>query len=267
MNIITIFAGLMVIPKIIHYCWFGGNPLPKNLKKYIDGWKEKLPDYDIIEWNETNFDIDNSIPYVKEAYAAKKFAFVSDYVRIWALFNYGGVYFDTDVEVLRPFDQYLKDRVLVFGFEFDRLLTTAFIACSNQNAFIKEFLESYNGRRFILEDGRYDMSTINEHLSNQAERWGVDLNKDEEQIFGDGLITYPQEIFSGFDVKNWHPKITEKTCTVHHMAASWVTSKKKFYFGTIFFLQKILGYKLYDKLKSWFTIKFRKNETNEQSDS
>ena len=93
----------IMIPKIIHYCWFGRNPLPELAQKCIASWKKYLPDYEIKEWNEDNFDV-NIIPYTAEAYAAKKYAFVSDYARFWILYKYGGIYFDTDVEVIRPID-------------------------------------------------------------------------------------------------------------------------------------------------------------------
>ena len=96
-----------MIPKIIHYCWFGRNPLPESAKKCIDSWRKFLPDYEIKEWNEDNFDV-NIIPYTQQAYEAKKYAFVSDYARFWILYHHGGVYFDTDVEVIRPMDDIIK---------------------------------------------------------------------------------------------------------------------------------------------------------------
>ena len=96
-----------MIPKVIHYCWFGGNPLPELAKICIDSWKKYLPDYEIKEWNETNFDLD-SCEYIREAYNCKKWAFVSDYARFWILYNYGGLYFDTDVEILNPLDDIIK---------------------------------------------------------------------------------------------------------------------------------------------------------------
>ena len=99
-----------MIPKIIHYCWFGGKELPNLAEKCIASWKKQLPDYKIICWSEENFDIDNSVPYLKEAYSKKKFAFVSDYVRLYALYNYGGIYLDTDVEVIRDFSPLLNDK-------------------------------------------------------------------------------------------------------------------------------------------------------------
>lgn len=98
-----------MIPKIIHYCWFGGNPLPELAQKCIASWKKFLPDYEIKEWNESNYDV-RKIPYIEQAYNAKKYAFVSDYARFDILYQYGGIYFDTDVEVIKPFDEILKRR-------------------------------------------------------------------------------------------------------------------------------------------------------------
>ena len=106
-----------MIPKIIHYCWFGRNPLPELARKCIASWRKYLPDYEIKEWNEDNFDV-NIIPYTAEAYAQKKYAFVSDYARFWILYRYGGIYFDTDVEVIRPLDDIIA-RGCFMGFETD----------------------------------------------------------------------------------------------------------------------------------------------------
>ena len=92
-----------MIPKIIHYCWFGRKPLPPLAVKCIESWKKYLPDYTIKEWNEDNFDI-NIVPYTREAYEVGKYAFVSDYARFYILYHHGGLYFDTDVEVIRPMD-------------------------------------------------------------------------------------------------------------------------------------------------------------------
>lgn len=97
-----------MIPKVINYCWFGGNPLPASAQKCIASWRKYLPDYEIKEWNESNFDV-NIIPYTAEAYKAKKYAFVSDYARFWILYRYGGLYFDTDVEVIRNMDDIIAN--------------------------------------------------------------------------------------------------------------------------------------------------------------
>lgn len=241
-----------MIPKIIHYCWFGnGGEKPVDVQNYISGWKKVLPDYDFIEWNESNFDVNSAPTYVREAYECKKYAFVSDYARIKALSEHGGVYFDTDIEVLRRFDDLLENRDMVLGFESDQSLETAFIACCKNHPFIIEFLNTYNGRKFIQEDGSYDMSVINEHFSRLAKQWGVDFDNEGFQELQDGKIAiYPRDYFAAFDIGNWHVKVTDNTYTVHHMNASWGNKSLKLYFRVIYMLQKILGYDGYDKLKA-----------------
>ncbi|MCD8119241.1 MAG: glycosyl transferase [Lachnospiraceae bacterium] len=242
-----------MIPRIVHYCWFGRNPKPKNIEKYIRGWKEILFDYEFKEWNEENFDIENSIPYVKQAYAAEKYAFVSDYVRIYALYEYGGIYLDTDVEIMQRFENYLEGKSLVTGFESDRSLLTAFIAADKNNSIIKEFFDSYQQRDFILKDGKLDLTPINVGFSALMAQKGIDLDINEYQELPGGIAVYPIEIFCGFDVSNWHECMTKNTVMVHHMNASWVDGKGKLYFNTITFLQSILGYRTYDLLKKHYT--------------
>ena len=240
------------IPKIVHYCWFGKGEKPDNIKAYIETWKANMPDYTFMEWNEQNFDVEHSIPYVGQAYEAKKYAFVSDYVRIQALYQYGGVYFDTDVEVKKPFEEFLEDKSMVLGFESERSLLTAFIAVEKEHPFMGEFLQTYKERNFLKEDGSYDMLVINDGFSRLMENKGVDLNRNEYQELQGDIVIYPIEYFCGFDVNNWHESITDKTCTVHYMNSSWVSGKQGMKRKIIYTLQKILGYKNYDKLKGIF---------------
>lgn len=240
------------IPKIVHYCWFGNGEKPDNIKAYIETWKANMPDYTFMEWNEQNFDVEHSIPYVRQAYEAKKYAFVSDYARIQALYQYGGIYFDTDIEVKKPFEEFLEDKSMVLGFESERSLLTAFIAVEKEHSYMKEFLETYQKRNFINEDGSYDMLVINDGFSRLMENKGVDLDRNEYQELPGNIAVYPIEYFCGFDVNNWHESITEKTCTVHYMNSSWVSGKQGMKRKIIYTLQKILGYKNYDKLKGLF---------------
>lgn len=240
------------IPKIVHYCWFGNGEKPDNIKAYIETWKKNMPEYTFMEWNEQNFDVKNSIPYVRQAYEAKKYAFVSDYARIQALYEYGGIYFDTDIEVKKSFEEYLEDKSMVLGFESERSLLTAFIAVEKEHPYMKEFLESYKDRNFIKEDGSYDMLVINEGFSTLMERKGVDLDRNEYQEPEKNIVVYPIEYFCGFDVTNWHEAITDKTCTVHYMNSSWVSGTQGMKRKVIYTLQKILGYKNYDKMKQMF---------------
>ncbi len=249
------------IPKIIQYCWFGKGEKPADIQAYISGWKKKLPDYEFIEWNEDNFNIETAPMYVREAYSVRKFAFVSDYARIRGLCEKGGIYLDTDIEIVRNFDEYLEGRELVLGFESDKSLETAFIACNPGNELIKGFCDTYNDRKFIKPDGSYDMSVINEHFSAFLQKEiGIDLSDESLRTMQDGKIAiYPRDYFAAFDITNWHIKPTKNTCTIHHMNASWSSGKKKVYFGVIRFLQKILGTKGYDKLKGLYDKVKKKN--------
>lgn len=244
------------IPKIIHYCWFGGGEKPQEVRNCIASWKEKMPDYEFMEWNESNFDVSEAIPYVRQAYEAKKYAFVSDYVRIQALYRFGGVYFDTDVEVLKPFEKYLEENSMLLGFESERSLLTAFIATEKEHPYIREFLAAYQSRTFRNEDGSYDLTVINKGFSELMESKGVDLNRNEYQKVTGEIEVYPIEYFCGFDISNWHEAVTDKTYTVHHMAGSWVGRSSNLKKKLIKLVQTVIGYKNYDKLRR--TLKGKK---------
>lgn len=213
----------MSIPKKIHYCWFGLNPLPPLAKKRIDSWKKHCPDYEIKEWNENNFDI-NINKYVKEAYDAKKYAFVSDFVRLYALHNYGGIYMDTDVEVLKPFDKLLNHDYFT-GFETNDKLTTAVIGCEEQHFFIAELLSIYNKRYFIKEDGSYDLTTNVKTITDLLVTKGLILNG-SEQFIGHCKI-YPIDYFSPKDYNSEKINLTGNSYTIHHFSASWVPFNRK----------------------------------------
>ena len=146
-----------MIPKIIHYCWFGDKEMPAQLKKYIKSWKKYCSDYEIKLWNEENFDI-NSNQYVKEAYENKKYAFVTDYVRLFALYNYGGIYMDTDVEILKPLDGFVQNKAF-FGFESKDYIQTALIGSEPSHPIIKEFLDYYWYSHFINNSDECDTTT------------------------------------------------------------------------------------------------------------
>ncbi len=213
----------MIIPKVIHYCWFGRNPLPPSAKKCIDSWKKYCPDYEIIEWNEDNFDI-NSNKYVKEAYEAKKYAFVTDYVRLYALYNYGGIYMDTDVEVLKPLDEFLGNKAFS-GFETIDTVPTGIMACEKEHAFFKELLSYYISRNFIKDDGSYDLTTNVTTITNHCIQAGLKLNNTLQTVAG--FTLYPKKYFCPKDHLSGNIHITPETYTIHHFAGSWVSKKDK----------------------------------------
>lgn len=243
------------IPKIVHYCWFGNPKKPKSVQKYVDNWHKMLPDYQFMEWNESNCDLEHEIDYVKEAYQSKKYAFVSDYIRIKKLYQYGGVYFDTDVKVLKRFDQYLKNAQVVLGFQGIGNLGTAFIATVSNHPLFEQFLEKYADRHFILEDGSMDQTSINVSLDPLVEERGLDLKQDTYQKLKEGIEVYPTEYFCAFDIENWHPVITEKSCTVHYMSSSWRGVKVKVKIIILRIVFMLIGTKNYDRIRSFIKRK------------
>lgn len=216
----------MAIPKIIHYCWFGRGEKPESVKKCIDSWKKYCSDYEFKEWNEDNFDI-NSNEYVKQAYESRKFAFVTDYVRLYAIYTEGGVYMDTDVEVLKPIDEFLEHKAFS-SFENNNMLTTGFMAAEKGNEWIKDLLTIYENLKFIKEDGNMDLTTNVVRITNLThEKYGLKLESSYQEL-RNGLITiYPHEYFSPKDWSTGEIHLTDNTYTIHHFSGSWHTEEDK----------------------------------------
>lgn len=225
-----------MIPKKIHYCWFGGNDKPDDVKMCIRSWKKYLPDYEIIEWNEHNFDINQSNQYVKEAYANKKWAFVSDYVRLSALYEYGGVYFDTDVEVFKSFDALLENKCFL-GFESKDYVASAVIGCEPKHELISRFLNSYQNRSFVKQNGSFDLTTNVVILTELLYQYGFKPNG-KLQTINDGIVVFPQYYFASNDLINIFGKYYKHIWAYHHCLASWYENSvrrigKKIKYGII----------------------------------
>lgn len=222
-----------MIPKVIHYCWFGKNPLPPLAVKCINSWKLYFPDYEIKEWNEDNFDV-NIIPYTQEAYQAKKYAFVSDYARFWILYRYGGIYFDTDVEVLKPMDD-IVSRGPFMGCENEvneEKGATALAVAPGLGLGVnpglglyKEILDLYRSMRFIDETGKMNLKTVVEYTTELLCQYGL-KNVNEVQKCADIWI-YPKAYFCPKSYEDGKIYINKNTYTVHHFAGSWVTKSGK----------------------------------------
>lgn len=207
-----------MIPKVIHYCWFGGKPKPKLAKKCIKSWKKHLPDYVLKEWNEQNFDI-NSNRYVKEAYEARKYAFVTDYVRLYALFLEGGIYMDTDVEVTASLDEFLHHKAFS-GFESNEYVPTGIMASEKNGAWCAEQLRYYDNAVFINADGAMNTTTNTETITNSMKAKGLRMDNTYQEL--PGLIAfYPSDYFCPKSWKTGEIHLTERTHTIHHFSASW----------------------------------------------
>ena len=213
-----------MIPKVIHYCWFGRGELPPLAKKCLDSWKKYCPDYEIKEWNEDNFDLD-SYPYVREAYDKRKFAFVTDVVRLYALYHEGGIYMDTDVEVLKPLDRFLSHHAFS-GFENDQFVPTGIMASEKGGKWAKDNLAYYEGRHFLKEDGSMDLTTNVVTITNYMLPLGLKQNNTFQDF--PGLITfYPKDYFCPKSYADGKIYLTDNTYTIHHFAGSWITKSDR----------------------------------------
>lgn len=206
-----------MIPKIIHYCWFGNQPLDKKAKKCISSWKKYFPNYEIKEWNESNFNI-NAFPYARQAYDAKKWAFVSDVARLYALYTYGGIYFDTDVEVIKAFGEILDGKTVV-GLEDNNYIATCVLIAPQKSSIIRSLLDSYSGIDFINMDGTYDYTPNPKRLSAVLDSIGIDY---KNGTVTEDIRCLSQDYFSPYDYKLNPIHLTDNTLSVHHFAATWL---------------------------------------------
>lgn len=213
-----------MIPKIIHYCWFGGHPLPASTRKYIESWRKFLPGYEIKEWNESNFDVD-ALPYTRDAYAARKYAFVSDYVRFKVLYEQGGLYFDTDVEVVRPLDDIIA-RGPFMGWETANALGQYSIApglcigCEPGMAWLKAVLDEYQTLAFRLPDGRINPYSMIPMVTRLLGSNGLRMDGSEQAV--SGLTLYPADFFCPMNSLTGEVRLTDNTRTIHWYSMSWL---------------------------------------------
>lgn len=213
-----------MIPKKIHYCWFGRGKMPDIALKCIASWKKYLPDYEIKKWDEDNFDLD-IFPYVREAYDNRKFAFVTDVVRLYALYTEGGVYMDTDVEVIKTLDIFLSN-VAFSGFENETNIPTGIMASEKGGRWAKENLDLYSGKHFIKNDGSMDLTTNVDIITNYMKIYGFKQNNTYQDF--PGLITlYPNDYFCPKSPVDEKLYLTKNSYTIHHFSGSWIPKYRR----------------------------------------
>jgi mannosyltransferase OCH1-like enzyme len=214
----------MEIPKIIHYCWFGPKPIPKLELKCMESWGKYFPDYELMFWNEKTFDIKSNI-FAKQAYENKKYAFVSDCVRANVLNNYGGIYLDTDVEILSNFSHLLKGKNAVLGFETSKFVGTAFMAFVPNQSIIKAFSDYYVDRSFLSENGDIEITANPAILASILKKNNLVLNGKEQLI--NGIHVFKRELFFPKKIADNKFRITEETLAIHYFEGSWLTESQK----------------------------------------
>lgn len=255
-----------MIPKIIHYCWFGRKEKTKLEKKCIRSWKKYCPDYKIIEWNEDNYDIASAPLFVRQAYDKRKWAFVSDYVRYYAVYENGGIYLDTDVQIIKSIDFLLADTAF-FGIQHLDLHPASGLGFGavKGHGFIKELMDAYQEVSFILSEGIYNVIPCPDRDYASFCKYGFKLI-DEKQILSNGVHIYPTEFFCPWIIGSPYLKKTKNTVTIHWFAASWLSDEqkknrhekhKKQYFDYFIhipnrFGMRVLGMKRYNRLKRIF---------------
>ena len=212
--------------KYIHYCWFGGKPLPKLAKKCIKSWKKYLPDYEIIEWNESNVNLEEC-PFIKEAYENKKWAFVADYARTVALYKMGGIYFDTDMLIKKPIDFLLEDDTFL-GLE-DSFMVNAAVWGEKmpKSYFSTKMLEFYKSQKHFNLNNMFSIS-IPRVMTKILNEEGLDHTSNEIQHLNHGITIYPREYFYPLSFNFKNNVFTENTCMIHYFDASWFGRKEKF---------------------------------------
>lgn len=238
----------MQVDKVIHYCWFGQKEKPESVKKMISSWKKYCPDYKIIEWNEDNSNLQECL-YVKQAYENKKYAFVADYVRMKVLYEQGGVYLDTDVELTKNIDQFLENDMTI-SFQDDKYINTGLIITKPKNSIIKKMIEYYQTHNFVKEDMSLDMKTNVSILTDILLLHGLQANNTNQQVEGITILT--NDYFAPLNFQTRVMKKTENTHAIHWFDATWLSTNKRIQLKLKRCLRRIIGEEKYSALKSKF---------------
>lgn len=235
-----------MIPKTIHYCWFGGNPLPESARKCIDSWLKFFPDYEIKQWNETNFDV-NIIDYTHEAYSIGKYAFVSDYARMWILYHHGGVYFDTDVEVVKSFDDIL-DKGGFMGFETPEFVNPGLgVALPQESKIAKEVMALFEKTQFLNPNGSFNPKGIVPITTSVLEKFG--LRKDGSFQKVEDITVYPIDWFNPYDDATGRLKSTPNTHSIHWYSKTWLPKQNPLRVKLARMVHRVLGKNFMSKIR------------------
>lgn len=233
-----------MIPKKIHYCWFGRNPMPDILLKCMASWEKYLPGYEIIRWDEDSYDVDK-IPFTREAYQHKKYAFVSDYARFDILLGQGGIYMDTDVELLKPLDPFLQHQVFT-GFEKDDLVAPGLILGAQSGQSVIAEMKAHYEKQDGFHPDRNAETVVAIMTALLAEK-GLKLDNTFQEV--DGTAVYPRDYFAPMDFQSNRLVTTDNTVSIHHYAGSWLSSREKVKVKMFQLLTNVLGAERFARLR------------------
>lgn len=226
----------MGIPKKISYCWFGENPKPEKVNKCINSWEKYCPDYEIIEWNESNYDV-NKNEFIAAAYKEKKWAFVTDYARLDIIYNVGGIYLDTDVEIIKNID-FLLDNTIFFAIEKERFLIATGLGFGSEshNEILKDLKSDYENISFYKENGDLNQKACTFYTTEYFEKYGFERIDRTQNIRG--AIILASDFFCPMDFRDRSLKITDNTVGIHWYDASWFTKEEKHLYDVEVFLKR-----------------------------
>lgn len=230
-----------MIPKVIHYCWFGGKTIPKKDRECIQSWKKFCPDYEIKEWNESNYDLTKN-KYMAEASAVKKWGFVSDYARLDIIYQYGGFYLDTDVELINSLDSLLENKGYM-GFEGKIWINSGIgFGAEPGNSTIKKLRDMYDDKSFYNLDGSLNLTPCPYNITEKLVELGLKRNNAFQHV--EELTIYPTDYFAAKDYKTGKITVTDNTISIHHYHASWTSPKQKF----LLQIERLVGQKNIERI-------------------
>jgi len=234
-----------MIPKIIHYCWFGGNPLPELAQKCIESWKKYCPDYELMLWSEDNFAV-NTVPFTAQVAKVKKWGFIVDYIRAWSVFNYGGVYLDTDVELLKPFTDDMLRNKCFSGFENIKYINPGSIFAGEKGSVIaKELMNFYSNYNFIRDNGELNLTPSPLIFTDILLKYRLKQNNTYQKL--DTFTAYPTEYFCPLDLKTGILTLTKNTYSIHHYDGSWLEENQIKRKKKIHRIYAVLGVNIFSK--------------------
>lgn len=244
----------MPIPKKIHYCWFGEGEIPPKDKLCIESWKKYCPDYEIIQWNEKNYDLSKN-KYMLEAYRNKKWGFLTDYARLDIIYSQGGIYLDTDVEIIKSFDELLEN-IAFMGFEEGNYVNTGIgFGAEKYNIVVNNISNLYEDLSFYKEDGSLNLLPCPYIITDYLESIGLVRNNTLQYLLG--VAIFPSEYFSPKEFSTDRIKITNNTFSIHHYNASWLTKEEKRNLVISKYINRTFGKKIGNKLNSYVSRIFK----------